>query len=695
MSPHQPYLNELHTAVLAPNFLLCDPDGQIRAGSAGGLYLADRRALSRAEVAVRGAGVAAIGTEFVDSANVDTTSVLRGLGDDGDDPTVLLEQRWELHADGARLGLRVVSHAHAPVRTTLTLTLSADLADISAVKSGMAVPVLAAETTPDGLRWPSAHHGSVHVRAAPIPASIEHSDATGAALLWNVSLLPGDTAAFEIHCSITDDPIPLVALPVRAGSVIGPVVLNAEDRRLSSLLARSLADLRGLELTDQSVPQDHFLAAGAPWYLTLFGRDSLIAARMLLPVGTDLAAGTLRTLARRQGRSVDPETAEEPGKIAHELRRAATDHGEANRADHHLVLPPLYYGTVDATALWVMLLHDAWRWGMPSAEVRELLPALERALAWMRDYGMGEHGFLSYADASGHGLANQGWKDSVDAVQFSDGRLATAPVALCEVQAYAHAAARNGADLLEAFERPGADGWRDWAAALAARFRARFWVTDADGRYPAIALDRDGQPVDTLTSNIGHLLGTGLLDADESALVVRRLSGTELSSGFGLRTLSDSAVGFNPLSYHCGSVWTHDTAVAISGLAAAYRQGVSGAAVVARTLIDGLLRAARDFDYRMPELYSGRSAAPGRRALPYPASCRPQAWSAASAVAVLAAVLGLEADAPGGRLVIRPLDGIGTLDVQGLRLADHGFAVTTGAGREISVHGLPASVRIG
>jgi glycogen debranching enzyme len=313
--------------------------------------------------------------------------------------------------------------------------------------------------------------------------------------------------------------------------------------------------------------------------------------------------------------------------------------------------------------------------------VRALLPALERALAWQRDYGMDGSGFLRYLDVTGHGLANQGWKDSVDSTQFRDGRLAEPPVALAEVQGYAVAAALAGADLLDAFDRPGADRWRDWAAALTARFRERFWVSDPSGRYPAMALDRAGVPVDAPGSNMGHLLGTGLLDAIESATVAARLGSAALSSGFGLRTLSSEAAGFNPLGYHTGSVWAHDTALAICGLSTAAAAGVTGAAAVAGTLIEGLLAAARGFDYRMPELHGGGTRDSGRP-IPYPSACRPQAWSAASAVAVLTAILGPRPDAPSGRLEFVPLAPrpVGSLQVTGLRFGGAPLEVRLDAG---------------
>ena len=203
-----------------------------------------------------------------------------------------------------------------------------------------------------------------------------------------------------------------------------------------------------------------------------------------------------------------------------------------------VALPPLYYGTIDATALWIMLLADAAGAGLPAAEVQALLPALRGALAWLRDWGDADgDGLIEYVDETGHGLANQGWKDSGDSVQWRDGRLADAPLALCEVQGYAYAAARAGADLLYAEKAGDGDEWRLWADRLRRRFNETFWVSDEVGPYPAVALDADKRQVDSLTSNIGHLLGTGLLDPGQVRLVAARVVSPELCSGYGLRTL--------------------------------------------------------------------------------------------------------------------------------------------------------------
>jgi glycogen debranching enzyme len=667
--PRQPYLHDLLVAVRAPALALCEPDGQIgRLPGAGGIYLNDRRIISGCLLALAGAELSPILGDSDGADGSRSVLVARGLGDTGADPAVWIERRRRVHGSGADETIELHSAARQPVRTRLTVQLACDLADLTQVKSGAPVTALPAIAGDGGLSWLGPDGSRVHAQADPAP------QAAGDQLAWDVELLPGRPVVIELRVRIEAEPIPPVTQAPTGPGVLGGLLLDCADRRLGQLAARSLADLAALELADPQAPADHFMAAGAPWYLTLFGRDSLITARMLLPLGTELAAGTLRTLARRQGRRMDPEAAEEPGKIAHEIRREPSDFADSSRADQPLRLPPVYYGTVDATPLWVLLLHDSWRWGMPAAEVAALLGPLERALAWMRDYGMDGSGFLRYADSSGHGLVNQGWKDSHDAIQFRDGRLARAPVALAEVQAYGYAAALRGADLLEAFDRPGAARWRQWAGELAQRFRAAFWVSDPGGDYPAMALDADGAQVDALASNMGHLLGTGLLDAAESALVVRRLASADLSSGFGLRTLARSSAGFNPLSYHAGSVWTHDTAIAISGLAAVAAEAVPGAAEAAGALIEGLLAAAASFDYRLPELFGGGQADPAAtvpRVTPYPASCRPQAWAAASVLAVLSAVLGPEPDAPAGRLGFRPLTPLplGPLRVRGLRFA--------------------------
>ena len=271
------------------------------------------------------------------------------------------------------------------------------------------------------------------------------ADATRPGLSWSIELKPNQQVELTWGLRVRDRGAVVDAPPPTADGW-GAVSVVADDRRLAPLVAASISDLAGLRLAEPGQAGFGYLAAGAPWYLTLFGRDSLWAARMLLPLGTELAASTLRTLAARQGVRVDPSTGEEPGKILHELRRVAFGLDGRARRRATMTLPPVYYGTVDATPLWIALLHDAWCWGMPAELVVPLLPHLDAALSWMSDYGDADgDGLLEYVDTTGHGLANQGWKDSGDSVQWRDGRLASAPIALAEVQAYAYEAAMSTA----------------------------------------------------------------------------------------------------------------------------------------------------------------------------------------------------------------------------------------------------------
>jgi len=677
---YQPYLHDLMTLVSAPVVALSAGSGQI-SGGADGVYLGDRRLLSALEVTFSGDEAAPVDAVPASAAECEFLGVLRGQGDTGPDPTVFLTRRRTLSGTGLTETLQVHSAARESLAGTLRVRAGCDLADMSTVKSGgtgSPVPVTVDE---HGWRWSASHGTTVTLSASsPTTAGVAGDGAEADALEWGVHLAPGETFTLRLTLGV-EQATPPLGIPAPSGL---PLVRVHGHREMDAFVARSIDDLDALVMADPQHQADRYVAAGAPWYLTLFGRDSLWTARMLLGAGTELAGETLRVLARRQGTREDPESAEAPGKIMHEIRSAPTEHG--GRGPETMSLPPLYYGTIDATPLWVLLLHDAWRWGLPEPEVSALMPNAERAMSWVRRAAESHNGFLSYRDESGHGLSNQGWKDSGDAIQFRDGRLAEAPIALCEVQAYAHQAALAYAALLDRFGGEGAAEWRDWAGDLAERFRAAYWLEDETGRYPATALDAGGQPVDTVTSNIGHLLGTGLLGAEEERLVVHRLASPLMDSGFGLRTLAGDSDGFNPLSYHAGSVWTHDTAIAVMGLAAA---GDCDADRLAASLVDGLLRAARVFDYRMPELYGGQSAADRQAPAPYPAACRPQAWSAASAIAVLTAALGLRPDVPAGVVRCRPLRPwtFGPVRVEGLRIAGRRIDVEVDERGELTVQG--------
>ncbi|MGR6317924.1 glycogen debranching N-terminal domain-containing protein [Micromonospora soli] len=680
----QPLLHELVGVVSAPTSALGDPAGQIRPSGVQGVFHADARVLSRAELRVDDRETEALTQGPAGPHGIRFVTLARWLGDPAPDPTVRIDRTRQAGPHGLTEELVVSSTASIPVRATVSVDLACDLAPIELVKSGgSGAPLEAKAGEPGRVEW-AAEGVTVTVTGEAATVDTTGDRTTAPRLSWPVALAPGEAVTLRWRLAVTD-PKAVVAAP-SAGPEWSVPEVRADDRRLVRLLDRSLADLRGLRLADPAQPGDVFLGAGVPWFLTLFGRDSLWAARMMLPLGTELAAGTLRVLARRQGTRVDPTTGEAPGKILHELRRH-----EFTLADNGLRLPPAYYGTVDATMLWVGLLHDAWRWGLPAEQVEPLLPHLEAALGWLGVHADADgDGFVEYVDTTGHGLANQGWKDSGDAVRYRDGRLAEPPIVLAEVQGYAFQAAVNGADLLDAFGRPGADRWRGYAERLAERFRAAFWVDGRHGPQPALALDRDKRPVDSLTSNIGHLLGTGLLSDAESAQVAALLSTEALAGGFGLRTMSTDDAGFSPLSYHCGSIWAHDTAIVLGGLArAGYREA-------ALRLADGLLGAAEAFDYRLPELYGGDGRGALGRPVPYPAACRPQAWSAAAAVLLLQAGVGLYPDVPGGRVELRPLAGpeLGALAADNLRVAGTPVTVEVDRAAQPTITGLPPTLTV-
>jgi glycogen debranching enzyme len=410
--------------------------------------------------------------------------------------------------------------------------------------------------------------------------------------------------------------------------------VSSDDPVLDRVVARTRDDLGALRIVDPEDPSVVIVAAGAPWFMTLFGRDSLLTAWMTMPADPSLARGVLQTLARRQGRRDDPETEEELGKILHEVRFDAADTLELGGGT-------AYYGSVDATPLFVMLLGELARWQPDDPCIDELWPAADAGLRWIATAGDPDgDGFVEYRRRSQHGLANQGWKDSWDALRWSDGTLVDGPIALCEVQGYAYAAQEAGARLArQRGDDARATELERRAADLRQRFNRDFWLDDVGD--VAVALDGRKRPVDALTSNPGHCLWTGILDEGRAERVARRLLSAGSFSGWGIRTLDASMRAFNPVSYHNGSVWPHDNALCAAGLA---RYGFHDESHrVIRAQLDV---AARTGD-RLPELFAGFDRREIAVPASYPASCSPQAWATASPLLWLATVLGVDPDRPG------------------------------------------------
>ena len=681
--PRQPWLHQLNICVNGNATALSGTCGDIEPSTSHGLYVDDVRVLGTATVRIDGEAPAFV-AQGASGARAEFVLSARNLGNPGPDPTVEVH-RTRLLEDGAMVErLVLTSRASETVTATVAVELAGDGAPIGSVKAGHVVhPAVAPSRDGDALVFSFERHTG-RVEFDPAPSAVVVTD-DGAVVELEMSVEPGGSTVATMRVEATRDAASVLdADPGHSAVSWDSVEVVADDPRLRHLVEHAMDDLQHLLLRDPDDADDVFAAAGTPWYLTLFGRDSIWAARMMLPFGTDLAGGTLRVLARRQGKVVDPRSAEAPGKIPHELRRTAYLDPESG-----LALPPVYYGTVDATALWVTLLVEAWQWGMAEDEVRALLPNLRAALQWLTTDGRpDDDGLLKYLDTSGTGLANQGWKDSGDSIRWRDGRIADAPIALVEAQAYAVEALSGAARLLRALGEDGGDDAERQAKELRERIADRFWVQTDAGRYLAIALDGHGDAVDGLGSNMGHVLGTGVLTEAESASVAAQLTGEELLDEFGIRTMGSGNGGFNPIGYHTGSIWTHDTAIAALGLAREGHRAES--ALVAKSLV----ASAEAFDYRWPELYSGLPMM--GRPSPYPASCRPQAWSAASAGALVTVALGLRADVPAGTIDIDPVvpAPFGALRVEGLRLGDATVTVSVDRDGQVDVTGVPEGIEV-
>jgi glycogen debranching enzyme len=667
------------TLVEGASFTICGFSGDIEGGGVEGLFVGDTRICSRMVLSIDGRAVEPL------TLAVRSPSSATFVGRTGDRRLLVFRDLWV--GQGMRLDLRIRNLARKPREASIRVTFEADLAELFAVKRGAAPHVRAdCSARGDELRFQGeGRRRGLVIRSRGHPRALDVG-----ALEWSADLEAGGT--WEACVQLTalrgsEEVSPLYSCgqpPELAPPVTGSVGWRRELPRLSSdvpglahAFVRSGEDLGALRLGDPDHPEDVLIAAGAPWYMTLFGRDSVLASWMALPLDPNLALGTARSLARMQGSHHDPEAEEQPGRILHEVRFSR---GPSLR----LADGDVYYGSVDATPLFVMLVHELWRWGAPAEEIRALRPAVEAALGWLDGPGDPDgDGYVEYGPA-GSRLENQGWKDSHNSVTFADGRPADPPIAIAEVQAYAYAAWRAGAALAAA------DGDEPTAAARAARaddlrasFERDFWLPDRQAF--AIALDGDKRPVDAIASNMGHCLWAGIVgDREKAAAVARWLLSPELFSGWGIRTLATSMARYSPLSYHNGSVWPHDTAICVAGLR---RYGFVDET---NRVALGLLSAAEALGGRLPELFAGLTADEMPVPVRYPTSCSPQAWASASPLLLVRAFLGLEPDAPAGRIELDPFlpGGSSTLAVADLPLA--GARVTVEVdGDAVAVRGLP------
>ncbi|ONK14476.1 Amylo-alpha-1,6-glucosidase [Streptomyces sp. MP131-18] len=620
-------------------FAAVGPSGDItgeRGTHPHGLFARDARHLSRWQLTVDGSTPTVLVPATASGAAA--TAVLTPPASRAEAPalTVFREQRI---AEGALVErLRLSSNRGTPCAALIALTVDADFADQFELRADHrwyekphAVRTRAAR--PDGIEFGyrrSEWHARTVVSARPEPDAVEETGSGARRLCWRLQLPPHGSAELALRVEAHPHGVPEPA--AEAADVFPPAAAHTPAvpegwPGLAPACAQGLADLSGLRVAATG-PDGEALrvpAAGAPWFLTLFGRHAAITSLFTLPSRPETAAATLLALAAAQATGEDPDRLAQPGKIVHELR-----HGEL--AYFGQVPYGRYFGSVDSTPLFLMLLGAHAEATGDDKLAHRLERHARAAVEWMFQYGgLSDHGYLMYQADEG-GLANQSWKDSAGAICHADGTPVRGVIRSAAAQGYAYDALRRTARLARTAWGDTAYAGRldDAAAQLRRRFLADFWLPEQD--FPALALDAAGRRADALGSDAGHLLWTGLLDQRHGETVGRRLLSDAFFSGWGLRTLAAGQEAYHPLSYHRGSVWPHDSAIAALGLA---RYGLHEEAA---RLTRGLLDMAARSGFRMPEVIAGYARAEHPEPVSYPDACWPQAWSAASPFALLTAV---------------------------------------------------------
>ena len=672
-------------------FCISDALGDIEPGGSQGLFVADTRFVSLWKLRLDGLTLAPLSVIESDPSGGTFVSRLRPSVERPTPALVVSRDRYVGEGMSELLSIENLSTSSLELR--LVLDIGADFAHLFEVKEDRLVPrgfhsveVVANEMRFDFRDGKRARRLSVSIPggAEAGPGRISFVVPVGARSKWS--------APFEFTIRVDEvelHPRHRDGRPGPSTSAAGYRTWRAARPRFESsdeiftrALSRSVADIGALRILDEELDEEAVIAAGAPWYMAMFGRDSLIASQMCLLLDPRMAAGTLRALARHQGRDVDPETEEEPGRILHEMRFRID--GGADGAGRSA-----YYGSIDSTPLFVCLLGEAVRFGLAEQELAALLPVADAALSWVENYGDKDgDGFVEYQRMTPRGLVNQGWKDSADGINFADGGIASAPIALCEVQGYVYAAWLARAEIADHLgDRGTADRCRERAHHLRQLFNDRFYVESKE--CFAVALDGDKRQVDSVTSNIGHVLWSGICTAELSEKIANHLVSPELFTGWGVRTLSSKMGAYNPMSYHNGSVWPHDTAIAVAGLVR------YGFVEEAATIGLGLIEAADRFGGRLPELFCGFAKQEFAAPVSYPAACSPQAWASASLLSLVRSFAGIEANAPHRTLRLRPAVPVelGTLSVSGLPLFGGSLTVKAVADKVLA-SGLPAGVTL-
>jgi glycogen debranching enzyme len=656
--------------------LVCQPDGRLDPAAEQGFFARDTRFVSGWELLINGRPPL-----LLNSSSIEFYSARFEFTNDAllDDAGPLARHSLSIRVDrtvagGVHEDLDITNYGRRSARLTIELAIDSDFADLFDVRSGQLVRrgslnarwfrsrrelrttytnrdfrrdlILAVDRADSPPQFANGRlifvavippKGTWHtcVRWLPLTGSARRPTTLPCHMLVMPSTEPLEAAARAAGTSVTE------AAPVH----LPTVGLETANRSVSRAWDQAVRDLESLRLEDPAFGRGVFIpAAGVPWYVTLFGRDSLVVSMQCISGYPEFAAGALRRLAQLQATSDDPERDMEPGKIPHEIR-----HGELAQLG---ILPyQPYYGTADATSLFVIVLSYLYQWAGDPDLLRRYLPNAEAAIAWIdRSGDRDRDGLQDYATRSSHGYYNQGWKDAGDAIQHADGSLATLPIALIELQGYAYDARLRMAAIFDRLDRPeDAERQRRQARRLYELVNDRLWW-EAEGTY-YLGLDGAKKPIASVASNPGHLLTSGIVPVERAERVVRRLMADDMWSGWGIRTLSTEHPGYNPFSYHTGSVWPHDNATIAGGFAHyGFREE---AARIARATFDAAERFQAN---RVPELFSGLARADGNFPVQYLGANVPQAWAAGSIIRLIAILAGIhgQTDAEGSRMYVDP-----------------------------------------
>jgi len=646
-------------------FVVSDTRGDIEASATDptGLFSFDTRFLSRWVLTVNGQRLSALSTD--DLQYYETRFFLVPATGTVYVDAKLSVIRQRAVDDGFREQITVLNHDERPTEVTVRIEAGCDFADLFEVKDALEKKGSYTTRLDDGhleLAYERESFRRTTTVSTTEPARLDEQGMQFTALIdphgsWTTelrvvpSMIGAGGRVLTPRAATIDGPRPEIAEDLDRWLAKAPRLAGDQDS-LKATYHRSLVDLAALRFSPIIAGARSLPAAGLPWFMTMFGRDSILTSLQALPFNPELAATTLRVLGDWQGSRIDDFRDEDPGRILHEMR-----YGELSAFEERPHSP--YYGNADATPLYVILMDEYERWTGDADLVRDFAQEARAALHWIDAYAdLQGNGYISYQRRNEEtGLENQCWKDSWDSISYRDGRIPGFPRATCELQGYAYDAKMRGARLAREFwgDPAYADRLEQEAAALKERFNRDFWV--ADGGYYALALDADGAQVDALSSNIGHLLWSGIVADDRADAVVGHLMGPRLYSGWGVRTLAEGEARYNPIGYHVGTVWPFDNSFIAWGLRR-YGYKAEAARVAA-----GILDAADFFAGRLPEAFGGYERTQTKYPVQYPTACSPQAWSTGAPLLFLRTMLGLEP--VGEHLLVDPAlpTGIGRIEL--------------------------------